>query len=270
MSVVEAPGARIAYDAAGPVDVPAVAFIHAGVANRTMWDPQWADLARDHRVVRHDTRGFGETIGDGREFSDVDDLVAVLDAVGIERATLVGCSRGGRIAIDAALAHPDRVAGIVTIGSSPSGWTPGELTPREQALDEAVDAAAEAGDRDALLTLELQFWIAGPERDPAALDPAFVARATELLRAGEQSDFAGEALPPARTAADRLGEIAVPTLVLVGDRDLSVLVAEAARMAEEIPDARVEVLPDTAHLPSVERPEVVTPMLRDWLAAHAL
>ena len=270
MGVTEAPGARIAYDVEGPVGAPAVALIHAGVANRTMWDPQWADLASDHRVVRHDTRGFGETVGDATPFSDVDDLLAVLDAAGVERATLVGCSRGGRIALDAALAHPDRVAGIATIGSSPSGWSPGALTPREQELDEAIDAADAAGNRDALIPLELQFWIAGPQRELADLDPAFVARAAWLLRAGEQTDFAGEAIPAARPAADRLGEIAVPALIAVGDRDLSVLIAEAARMAASIPGAEQLVLSDTAHLPSVERADLVTTALGSWLAAHAL
>src|SRR5690349_12984629 len=121
MTTVEVPGARLTYDTAGNAGDPPVVFIHAGVATRAMWDPQFRDLAHDHFVVRYDTRGFGESRGEDVPFANRDDLIRILDAVGLERATLVGCSRGGGIALDTALEHPDRVAGLVTIGSVPSG-----------------------------------------------------------------------------------------------------------------------------------------------------
>ena len=118
MPIVEVPGARLSYDVAGTPSAPAIVFVHAGVATRAMWDPQFDDLARDHYVIRYDTRGYGESPGDDVEFADRTDLVAVLDAAGAATACLVGCSRGGRIALDVALDAPERVTGLVTIGST--------------------------------------------------------------------------------------------------------------------------------------------------------
>ena len=75
MPIVEVPGARLSYDVAGEPSAPAIVFVHAGVATRAMWDPQFDDLARDHRVIRYDTRGYGESPGDAVEFSDRNDLI---------------------------------------------------------------------------------------------------------------------------------------------------------------------------------------------------
>jgi 3-oxoadipate enol-lactonase len=117
--ILEVPGAQLSYDVAGDPADPAIVFVHAGVATRAMWDPQFDDLARDHYVIRYDTRGYGESPGEEVDFADRHDLIAVLDALGVARATFVGGSRGGRIALDAALDETDRVTGLVTIGSTP-------------------------------------------------------------------------------------------------------------------------------------------------------
>lgn len=121
---MQVPGATLAFEVAGPADAPAVLFVHAGVATRVMWDPQFADLARDHRVIRYDTRGYGDSPGEPIDYSESDDLLRVLDAAEAERAVVIGASRGGRFALDAALAAPDRVCGLVLVGSRPSGWMP--------------------------------------------------------------------------------------------------------------------------------------------------
>src|SRR6218665_1662881 len=113
-----------------------------------MWDPQFTDLAADHRVIRYDTRGYGESPGEAVAYSESDDLLRVLDAVGVERAVLVGASRGGRFALDATLAHPDRVTGLVVIGSNPSGLSDDDIeySPRELELETAMATAEEAQD----------------------------------------------------------------------------------------------------------------------------
>ena len=86
MPIVEVPGARLSYDVAGEPSAPAIVFVHAGVATRAMWDPQFDDLARDHYVIRYDTRGYGESPGDDTGFADRTDLIAVLDAAGAATA----------------------------------------------------------------------------------------------------------------------------------------------------------------------------------------
>ncbi|QEO09108.1 alpha/beta fold hydrolase [Protaetiibacter larvae] len=270
--LVSVPGATLGFDAAGAPASPAVTFIHAGVATRAMWDPQFADLSSDHRVVRYDTRGYGESPGESVPYSEVDDLIRVLDAADIERTVLVGASRGGRFALDAALAHPDRVTGLVTIGSNPSGMSDDgiDYSPRERELEAAIDAASAAEDLDALVRTEVQLWDLGPDRDVDDVDPAFVERAIELNVGAAHWDFAGTATPPARPAIDRLGELAVPTLVVIGDHDVTDAKVAAALLSGGIPGAEEVHFPDSAHLPSVEHPERFTAILRDFLARNGL
>ncbi|MFT4284497.1 MAG: alpha/beta fold hydrolase [Protaetiibacter sp.] len=269
---VSVPGATLGYDVAGPESAPAILFVHAGVATRAMWDPQFAELADDHRVIRYDTRGYGESPGEAVEYSETDDLLRVLDAAGVERAVLVGASRGGRFALDATLAHPDRVAGLVTIGSNPSGMTDEGVayTANERALETAMDEAEAAEDLDALVRVEVQLWDLGPDRDTDEVDPAFVERAIELNVGAAHWDFAGTAMPPAHPAVDRLGEVSVPTLVVIGDHDVTDAKVAAGLLLAGIPGAEELRFPDSAHLPSVEHPERFTAALRDFLARHAL
>jgi len=269
---VSVPGATIGYDVAGPEGAPAVLFIHAGVATRAMWDPQFDDLAADYRVIRYDTRGYGESPGEPLAYSESDDLLRVLDAVGVERATLVGASRGGRFALDATVAHPDRVTGLVLIGSNPSGLTGDDIhySPRELELEKAMDTAEEAQDVEALVRIEVQLWDVGPERDVDDVDPDFVQRAIELNVGAAHWDFAGTATPPPHPAIDRLREVAVPTLVVIGDHDVADALHSARLFLEGIPDAEEARFADSAHLPSVEHPERFTGILRDWLARHSL
>jgi pimeloyl-ACP methyl ester carboxylesterase len=266
------PGATIGYDVAGPDDAPAILFVHAGVATRAMWDPQFADLAADHRVIRYDTRGYGESPGEDVPYSETDDLLRVLDAASVERAVLVGASRGGRFCLDAALAHPDRVAGLVTIGSNPSGQRDDDIeyTANELALEQAMDEAETAQDVDALVRIEVQLWDLGPDRDSDEVAPEFLERAIELNVGAAHWDFAGQATPPAHPAVDRLGEVAAPTLVVIGDHDVTDAKVAAELLLAGIPGAEEARFADSAHLPSVEHPERFTALLRDWLARHDL
>lgn len=269
---VAVPGATLAYDVAGPPDAPAVLFVHAGVATRAMWEPQFDALAADHRVVRYDTRGYGASPGEAVAYSEVDDLLRVLDAVGVERAVVVGASRGGGFALDAALAHPDRIAGLVLIGAAPSGMTEDGIpyTESERALERAMAEAEAAEDLDALVRIEVQLWDLGPERDSDEVDPAFLERAIELNVGATHWDFAGTATPAAHSAIDRLGEVTVPTLVVIGDHDVTDAKVAATLLTEGIPGAEQARFPDAAHLPSVEHPERFTALLRDWLTRTGL
>ncbi len=266
--VVSAPGATIGYDVAGPEGAPAILFVHAGVATRVMWDPQFHDLAADYRVIRYDTRGYGESPGEAVPYSESDDLLRVLDAVGVDQAVLVGASRGGRFALDATLAHPDRVTGLVLIGSNPSGldYDAVEYSPRERELEAAMETAEEAEDVEALVRIEVQLWDIGPERDVDDVDAEFVERAIELNVGAAHWDFAGTATPPTHPAVDRLGEVAAPTLVVIGEWDVTDALHSADLFRDGIPDAEEARFADAAHLPSVEHPERFTGILRDWLA----
>ncbi len=270
MPVLEVPGATIAYDVAGDPTRPAVLFVHAGVATRAMWDPQFDDLARDHHVIRYDTRGYGASSGTDDPFADHVDLIAVLDAVGVSRATLVGASRGGRIAIDAALHAPGRVAALVTVGSTPGGQAEGDPTERERELVAAMEAASAEGAYETLVELEVAYWDLGPTREIEDVDPAFLARAIELNVGAAHWDFAGLDQPLEPAAVSRLHELDIPALVDVGDHDESDSRAGYELLLAGLPRAEGFRFPDSAHLPSVEHPARFTARLREFLAAHAL
>lgn len=270
MPVIEVPGARLAYDTAGDPSHPAVLFVHAGVATRAMWDPQFEDLASDHFVIRYDTRGYGESPGEDDEFADRHDAVAVLDAVGVERATVIGASRGGRIALDALLDQPGRVAGLVTVGSTPSGQHEGDATPRERAMIAQMEEASELGDYEELVRIEVAYWDLGPTRDIGDVDPEFLARAIELNVGAAHWDFAGLDQPLEPAAVARLGEVGVPTLVVVGDHDETDSRAGYDLLIGGIAGAEGFRFADSAHLPSVEHPERFTARLREFLEKHGL
>jgi pimeloyl-ACP methyl ester carboxylesterase len=272
MPTVEVPGARLTYDVAGNPSDPAVVFIHAGVATRVMWDPQFHDLAHDHFVVRYDTRGFGESPGEDVPYANRDDLIRILDTVGLERAVLVGCSRGGGIALDTALEHPDRVAGLVTIGSTPSGmdYSAVPSTELERQIEAEMERVEQAQDLEALIRIEVQYWDLGPERGVEDVSPEFMERAIELNTGAAHWDFDAEHRALVPPAVGRLGEIRVPALVVVGDFDVTEAQFGFDLLTTGIRGAEGVHIPDSAHLPSVEHPDRFTTILREFLAKHSL
>ena len=271
MPHIDVPGASLYYETDGHVSKPALLLIHAGIANLRMWDPQIEVLAADHFVIRFDTRGFGQTETQNVEFSNRADALAVLDHLGVATATLIGCSRGGSIALDIAVESPGRVAGLVTVGSGPSGFPEVDLTDAEDALFDALDTAFEAADWHALARLEVQLWAFGPLRSEDDLDPDFVATAYELNRVNvvhAKEDPTSIPLEP--PALDRVVDIDVPTLVTVGEYDITPALAQYEYLLSTIPDADGCTFRETAHLPSIERPEDFNRVLAGWLAAHSL
>jgi pimeloyl-ACP methyl ester carboxylesterase len=270
VATIEVPGARLAYDVAGDPANPAVVFVHAGVATRAMWDPQFDDLSADHRVVRYDTRGFGESPGEDSDFADRHDLRAVLDAVGVDAATVIGASRGGRIALDTALDSPHRVRGLVTVGSTPGGQQEGTASARELEMVAAMEAASEAGQYEVLVELEVAYWDLGPTREIDDVEPAFLVRAIELNVGAAHWDFAGLDRPLEPAAVSRLHEVTVPVLVVVGDHDESDSRAGYDLLLAGLPRVEGFRFPDSAHLPSVEHPERFTARLREFLGTHGL
>lgn len=271
MPHIDVPGARLYYESDGRASAPALLFIHAGVANLRMWDPLIESLTRDHHVIRYDTRGFGQTTTEDVPFSDRDDARHVLDHLGVDAATVIGCSRGGGIAIDMAIETPERVRGLVTIGSGPSGFPDTEFTDEEDAFVDRLDAAYEARDWPVLGRLSAEYWSIGVSRSAEQLDPAFVRTAYELARpSAARSRERPMAQPLEPPAYDRVVDIEVPALVTVGEFDVSEAIAQQAYLVNAIPDAAGYIFSDTAHIPSVEHPVEFLEVLTGWLAEHEL
>jgi 3-oxoadipate enol-lactonase len=261
---IEVPGGRIWAQWAG--EGPAVVLVHAGIADSRMWDPQWEALAEGHRVIRYDTRGFGRTETEAVPFSNRADLVAVMDAAGVDRAVLVGCSRAGSIALDTTLEHPDRVAGIAWVCGGLSG-SDVEDSPEEQAAFEAQERLYEAKDWAALADSDVAIWVDGIGQ-PSGRAPAAVRDLvrTMCLETYEQEKVEGEPIVLDPPAAGRLGRIRVPVLAIVGLLDPSSTAGNAAILERELRRVRRIDVPGVAHLPSLERPEWFTETLLGFLA----
>ena len=271
MPHLDVPGGRLYYEFDGHPSTPALLLIHAGIANLRMWDPQIAALSAGHFVIRYDTRGFGATSTDDVEFSDRADALAVLEHLGVAQATVIGCSRGGSIAIDLTLESPDRVTGLVTIGSGPSGFPETELTEVEDARFDEIDAACAAADWNRVARLEAAIWDFGPLRREEDLDREFVATAYELNQANVvHAEEKPTAIPLEPPAWQRVVDIEVPSLITVGEYDITPALAQYEYLLSTVPDASGCTFRDTAHLPSVERPAVFERVLLDWLADTGL
>jgi pimeloyl-ACP methyl ester carboxylesterase len=259
--VIPSGQARLAAQAVG--EGPAVVWLHAGVADARMWREQQLALTKGYRSLAYDRRGFGCSLPVDESYSMVGDLLAVLNQVSpADAAIVVGCSQGGRIAIDTALAHPQRVRALVLVAPALSGAPDIDTFPAPiQALVHDLEHAEAAGDIDRLNALEAHAWLDGPTSQPGRISGA----ARELFLA--MNDIAlrtpplGTALEPA-SAADRLHQIQVPTLLLWGDLDFPHPQARCQHMATQLPRVQTEIMPGTAHLPNLEQPERFNHALR--------
>jgi pimeloyl-ACP methyl ester carboxylesterase len=245
--------AELAYEITGFSEGVDVLLIHAGVTDRRSWQDVVKRLAPRHRCIAYDMRGYGETQYEHEDgWSPVADAVAVLDAAGVGEAVVVASSMGGQTAIDLALGHPDRVAALVLIGPAIRGAPYPELVDGPTAeLNSQIEAAEAAGDVAEVNRLEARMWLDGPTADEGrVVGPArdlFLEMNGRALRAenpGKQAQI------PA--AWPRLGEITVPTLIMIGRLDAEDILAINEPAATMIPHAQLLWLDDVAHLPQLE------------------
>ena len=243
----------LAWEIAG--EGSAVVLVHGAFLDRRQWDPQQS-LTDRLRLLRYDTRWHGSSAGATTQFSGALDLVEVLDAAGIEQATIVGLSNGARIAIDFALAFPTRVDQLVLASPEVAGYAPTE----QPAFWTPLIAALGAGDHDSAARV-----LAGsPIMAVGAADSAWVAtmvREHAKVFAGDPAlEQRGD--PP---AIQRLGEITALTLVIVGDDDLGDIQRIGTLLADSIAGARLVRLPGAGHLLSVTHAAEFNRLLRDFV-----
>jgi pimeloyl-ACP methyl ester carboxylesterase len=243
-----------------------VVFLHAGVCDKRMWADQMQAVADEGwHAIAYDRRGYGETESPDEAFNHVDDLEAVLASLDIHAAVFVGCSMGGGLAVDFALRHPGRVIGLVLIGTSITG-APWSATQAEQQLEMAEEDAWERGDRDMLNRVQAHEWLDGPRTQSGRVGGAVRALFLDMnAKALAKPALTQEEQRPA--AWPRVAEVGAPTLLLVGDEDFTAIIDRHEHLSEEMPNAFAAVLEGVAHIPSIERPELVNSMLLEFLDA---
>jgi pimeloyl-ACP methyl ester carboxylesterase len=257
VAVVDVNGARLWYDEAG--SGPAVLLLHGGLGDSGLWEPVVLLLAERFRTIRTDLRFFGRSTGPAAPWSWQDDAIGVLDELGIERAAVVGLSLGGKLALDIALAHPERLWAVAGVAPGLGGHGTGAYSEEQEARYEAAEAE---GDLAGAMEIDLEVWA------PLGADE----RIRQLWQATPEANGVPPGLEPLQPtgapAKERLGELALPVLVVTvshdpaGMREVGPLVAGAA------PDARhVELESD--HYVTLREPELLSGVLLDFLAATA-
>jgi pimeloyl-ACP methyl ester carboxylesterase len=249
---VQVPGSSIFYEVAG--DGSPVILLHGGNLDRRMWDAEFVALAGRHRVIRYDARGYGRSGAADTAFRAHDDLLALVDTLRVSRAALIGLSMGGRIAIDFALAHPERVDRLVLAAPGISGGTWAANTDTSW----LVAARAAAARRDSVAVA--LSWLGSPYIRTALRDSAIAPRIRQIaveqsrfwggiMRHGDLEDTAGA------TAADRISELSVPVLLIVGSTDTPYIHDIARAISTLAPNARRIDLSGVGHMVNIEAPD---------------
>jgi len=247
----------------GPADAPPVILIHGFTFSLESWDAWASDLARDHRVIRYDLAGHGQSAADPRQgygtHERVERLRALMDALGLERATLAGNSFGGLIAWNFAALHPDRTDRLILIDSA--AYSINGVTEKPVPVPPAMRAYLLAPTPEGVAFSAAQIF-AHPERlspERLALMREMIARnGPELIAHLERFTL------PEPTAL--LGQIKAPTLILWGSADKVIPVEQAARLAAAIPGARSIIYGDVGHTPQEEAPERTLADVRSFLS----
>lgn len=248
---------------------PDLVLVHAGCADHRMWDEQFPFYARHYRVLRYDMRGYGNSSLSKNLFSNRDDLYDLLEALGIQQAHLVGCSMGSLTITDFALEHSEKVKSLVLVSPALSGYQ--YEGPPPQPLLEMIEAR-KAGKIEHAAELQAQLWADGPKRNSDRSNRAVheLVRQMSLNALRLQEDIIRETTflieeplqPPAK---ERLEQIKVPTLVIVGELDDDSEMAIADVLTTHIKDAKKVVIKGAAHLPNMEEPEEFNQIVLEFL-----
>lgn len=255
------------YETAG--SGPAVVLLHGGMLDQHMWDEQFTWLVNSGlRAIRYDARGHGLSSTVTGDFAHHDDLCALLDALDVPSAVLVGLSHGARVALDTALAHPGRVTALALASPGISGraFTDPFVLAH---IKEQVAAIGAPDGAERYVEHFLRIWVDGPHREPSAVHPGFRERMRASAEANVEvhADGMGAGMPLEVGAADRLGEIRVPTVVFDGDLDSRDISANAHAMALTVPGARRVRIPGAAHMVNLENTPLFDHELHAFLSS---
>lgn len=230
----------------GPRQHTPVVLIHGFSIDQRMWRDDIEALAQTRRVITYDLRGFGQAPPPDPDRSHPDDLLAVFDALGIDRAIVVGLSLGANIAMNFALTHPERLAGLVLASPGLPGATSAHPRPPEQ-----VAAVARAEGVDAALA----FWGRHELFAPTRRVPEASALLDEMLADYSGVHWSGAAVtPPLAPIADQIRAIAVPVLIVNGADELAGYLDLGERVHTEIPGSERVVIPRAGHMVNIDNP----------------
>ena len=258
--VLALPGARLAYQVTG--HGPAVLMVHGFGLDLRMWNAQAEYLAPRYQVIRYDCRGFGSSgpFDPAAAYTHAGDLIALLDHLGIQQAALAGLSFGGRVAIEAALAAPQRVSGLALLDAVLDG------VPWDHESQVAIELAGHQARNRGLLAGR-EAWLAHPLFTPAHRSPEVADQLAAMVAGYPGQHWIGHdphECPRVRPI-DALENLCLPALVMVGEHDVPGFREMSAVLARRIPGARYHIVAGAGHMITMERPAEVSQELGQFL-----
>ena len=255
-SFLEVDGAKLYYEECGSAP-HAVVLVHDGVLHSAAWDDVWQEFCKHFHAIRYDRRGYGRSQVATHGYYATDDLAAVLRHLKLKRVAIVGSSHGGEISINFTLDHPEMVEQLVLVGAVVGGMP---YTQHFLERGDALGKPLEKGDIEgAIVAAAKDKYLTASGSDAAR------KRMAEILSANPQDLTHPELELPVKPALPRLGEIRIPTMLLVGDADIPDVHAHAGAIEAGVPRARRVVINDAGHLMYLEKPTEFSRIVIEFL-----
>lgn len=256
-------GASIHYEIAGQGEP--LLFIHAGLADSRMWESQFDAFRESNQVIRYDLRGSGQSSPQEGYFAHREDLIALLDHLQVKQVHGIGNADGARVLLELASIQPERLSSMILIAPIIEGypWRERYLMPYETEIETLLSIAEYEQASD----LVARRWLGSDFRKRNTAPPKIHKQLQEMitisLRNRNRYEAAEKSLIPSLN--ERLNEISVNSLLVIGDLDLQLYHEMADHLQHNLRRSRRVSMTNTAHLPSLERPEEFNWRLKHFL-----
>jgi len=250
---LEVDGSRLYYEECG-TGQKAVVLLHDGVVDSAVWDDVWPTFCKQFHTIRYDRRGYGRSPATTKPYYEADDVAALLLDRRVSQAALVASSHGGDIALSFALRYPAQVGELVLIGPEGEGF------PYSEHFAMAQMAFQNAKDPTEVRVRNNYFIVPGND--------AVREHLRRLLNAAPQDHTHNDMPLPEKPVFPYVRDLRMPTLILIGSGDIADNQAVAGALVMAIPGAARVVVPDTGHLMYLEKPEVFSSLVSEFLKFH--
>ena len=240
-------------------------LLHSGIADHRMWAGQRSEFSRHFQVIMPDFRGYGKSSTPNEPFRHCEDIHGLVQHLRFTSVNIAGCSLGGKVAIEMAIAYPEMVSRLILIAPGMTGY---EYRDKETLEKDAIlERLIASRKREEVADMLVDIWVVGLKRHREAVDSAARALVREMILDNYASviDKYPET-PPGFDMMSRLVEIRIPTLVMIGDSDLPDMQAISQLVADRIRGAKRLLIPGAAHLPNLENSILFNQSVIDFLA----
>lgn len=252
-------GAKLYYEMKG--EGQPVLMLHGYPLDSRMWDAQFDAFAKRFQTIRFDFSGLGKSGAHDQDFSFVEDIKGLLEFLEVEKVNLIGLSVGGNLGMDFSLAYPEMVDKLVLVSTGLLGWS--EFSPERQKYNEEL---REYRDQEKVIELMCKAWLAGPFRSIDEISPDILENYSTMLRANlPRENGKGKMILPETKTIDAIENISVPTFIVSPDVDFPDFSAIAQFLHQKIKDSMMIVIPGTAHLINMEKPNEFNQIVVDFL-----